>query len=76
MIIGYSFGIADGGESKFATQQKLITLNIFKYKYYVNKSCDMSRDHFVKSCKLLTSWWLVYENDSSSNSFLIHIKYF
>ena len=29
------------------------------YKYWVNKSHDMSRDHFAKNRKLLTNWWPV-----------------
>ena len=29
---------------------QLIVLNIIKYKYCVNKSRDMSRDHFVPFC--------------------------
>ena len=30
-----------------------------EYKCCVSKSLDMSRDHFVKNCKLLTNWWPV-----------------
>ena len=37
----------------------VIVLNILKYKYCVNKSGDMSRDHFAKNRKLLTNWWPV-----------------
>ena len=38
----------------------------------------MSRDHFAKNRKLLTSWWPVEEKTSGKNIFLIHIinKYF
>ena len=57
-IISYNFGIDDGTESKFGTQKELTVLNILKYEYCVNKSRDMSRDHFAKNCKLLTNWWL------------------
>ena len=38
---------------------ELMVLNILKYKHCVNKSRDMSRDHFAKNRKLLTSWWPV-----------------
>ena len=55
----YNFGIDDGAESKFGTNKELIVLNILKYEYCVNKSRDMSRDHFAKNCKLLTNWWPV-----------------
>ena len=48
MIIGYNFGTDYGSASKFATHKELIVLNIFKSKYCVNKSRDMSRDHFAK----------------------------
>ena len=48
-------GIDDGPDLKFATQKELIVLNILKYKYCVNKSRDMSRDHFAKKRKLLTN---------------------
>ena len=34
------------------TLSKLIRLDM----YCVDKSRDMSRDHFAKNCKLLTSW--------------------
>ena len=27
--------------------------------FYVNKSRDISRDHFAKDRKLLTNWWPV-----------------
>ena len=37
----------------------VIVLNILKNKYCVNKSSDMSRDHFAKNRKLLTNWWPV-----------------
>ena len=45
-FIGYNFGKDDGAESKFGTHKELIVLNIIKYNYCVNKSGDMSRDHF------------------------------
>ena len=52
--IDYTFGIDDGTKLKFGTHKKLIViLNILKQKYYVNKSRDMSRDHFAKNRKLL-----------------------
>ena len=56
-IIGYNFGTDDNTESKFDTHKELIVLNILKYEYCLNKSRDMSRDHFAKNCKLLNSWW-------------------
>ena len=37
----------------------VIVLNILKNKYGVNKSDDMSPDHFAKNRKLLTNWWPV-----------------
>jgi len=58
-MIDYNFGIDDVAESKFGTHKELIVLNSLKYKYCVSKSRDMSRDHFVKNCKLLTNWWPV-----------------
>ena len=51
-IIGYKFGIDDGAESKFDTHKELIVLNMFKYKYCVDKSRDVSRDHFAKNRKI------------------------
>ena len=75
-FIGYNFGINDGAESQFRTHKELIVLNILEYKYRVNKSRDMSRDHFAKNRKLLTSWWPVWKTKSSNDIFLIHIKYF
>ena len=71
-MIDYNFGIDDVAESKFDTHRELIVLNSLKYK--VSKSRDMSRDHFVKNCKLLTNWWPVLAKISSNNIFLIHIK--
>ena len=57
--------------------KELIVLNILKYKHCVNKSRDMSRDHFAKNRKLLTNWWPVEEKKSGKNIFLIDIiKYF
>ena len=58
-IIDYNFGIDDSVELKFGTHKELIVLNILKYKYCVNKSRDMSRDHFAKNRILLTNWWPV-----------------
>ena len=54
--IGYNFGIDDGAESKFGAHKELIVLKILKYKHCVNKSRDMSRDHFAKNRKLFTNW--------------------
>ena len=71
-FIGYNLGIDDGAESKFGTHKELIVLTILKYKYGVNKSRDMSRDHFAKKRKLVA----VLRKKSSDNIFLIHIKYF
>ena len=47
---GYNCGTAadDDAESKFGTHKEPIVLNILKYQYWVNKSADMSRDHFLK----------------------------
>ena len=58
-FIDYNFGKDDGAESKFGTRKELIAVNTFKYKYCVNKSRDLSHDHFAKNCKLLTDWWPV-----------------
>ena len=44
-------GTDHGTDSKFATNKELIVLNILRCKYYVNKSRDMSRDHFSKNLK-------------------------
>ena len=65
-MIGYYFGTHYGAESNFAAHKELIALKILKYKYCVNKSRDISRDHFAKNLKKLTNWWRV---------FLIHIQY-
>ena len=54
-MIDYNFGIDDVAESKFGIHKQLIVLNSLKYKCCVSKSRDMSRDHFVKNCKLLTN---------------------
>ena len=45
----YNFGTDNGAESKVGAQKKLIVLNILKYKYCVNKSCDISRVYFSKT---------------------------
>ena len=55
--MGYNFGIDDGAEPQFGTNKELIVLNILRYKCCVNKSRDMSSDHFPNNCKLLTNWW-------------------
>ena len=47
----------NGAESKFGTYKELIVLSILKYKYCVNKSRGMSRDHLAKNHKLLRNWW-------------------
>ena len=49
--------------------KELIVLNILKYKHCVNKSRDMSRDHFAKNRKLLTNWWPVEEKKSGKKHF-------
>ena len=51
-FVSYNFGIDDGAESKFGTNKELIVPNALKYKCCVNKSCDMSHDHFAKNRKL------------------------
>ena len=58
-FIGFNFGIDDGAESKFGTHKDIIVLKILKYKYCVNQSRNMSREHFAKNRKLLTNWWPV-----------------
>ena len=58
-IIGYNVGIDDRSESKYGTYKELIVFIILKYKYCVYKSRDISRDHFAKNRKLLTTWWTV-----------------
>ena len=32
---------------------------MLKYKHCVNKSRDISRDHFARNRELLTNWWPV-----------------
>ena len=44
-------GTDHGTDSKFTTNKELIVLNILRCKYCVNKSRDMSRDHFSKNLK-------------------------
>ena len=56
-------GIDDGSESKFGTYKELIVFIILKYKYFVYKSRDISRDHFAKNRKLLTTWWAVLKKE-------------
>ena len=56
ICIGYNLGIDDGAGSKFGTHKEPIGLNILKYKYCVDRSRDISRDHFAINCKLLTNW--------------------
>ena len=58
-LLAINFGADDDAESKFGTHKELIVLNILNYKYWVNKSGDMSREHFAKNRKLLTNWWPV-----------------
>ena len=58
-VIGYYFGTHYGAESNFTAHKELIVLNILKYKYCVNRSRDISRDHFAKNLKKLTNWWRV-----------------
>ena len=55
-----NLGIDDGAESKFGTHKELIVLNILKYIQRVN----MSRDHFAKNRKLLSSWWPFKKNQA------------
>ena len=40
-------------------KKELTAFNILEYRYCANQSRDISRDHFTKSRKLLTSWWPV-----------------
>ena len=42
---------------KFDRDEDLIVLNNLKYKYCVDKSGDMPRDHLSKNFKYLTNWW-------------------
>ena len=65
-----NLGIDDGAESKFGRHKELIVLNILKYIQRVN----MSRDHFEKNRKLLSSWW-PFKKKSSDDIFLIHITW-
>ena len=48
---GNNFGIDNVAESKFGTHKEFIILNILKCKHCVNKSRDLSRDHFAKNRK-------------------------
>ena len=50
-FIGYNLSTDYGAESNIVTHKKLIVLNILKYKYCVNKSSDLSRDHVAKNLK-------------------------
>ena len=50
-FLGYNFGADQEAESKLGTHKELIVLNILNYKYCVNKSRDMSCDHFAKNRK-------------------------
>ena len=54
-IIDYNLGIDDNAELRLGTHKELIVINILKYKYFVIKSRDMSRDHFPKNRKLLAN---------------------
>ena len=69
-----NLGIDDGAESKFGTHKELIVLTILKYIQRVNMSRGMSRDHFAKNRKLLSSWW-PFKKKSSDDIFLIHITW-
>ena len=57
------FGKDDGAEPNsdlaHIKNSLSLTLVFLKYKLCVNKSRDMSRDHFAKNRKLLTNWWPV-----------------
>ena len=70
---GYNFGIENGAESKFGTNEELIVLKILKNKYWVNKSRDMWPFFYEKS---LIIDKLVISTNSSNNIFHIHIKQF
>jgi len=59
IIYCYNFSTDYGAESKFDRHEDLIVLNILKYKYCVDKSGDMARDHLSKNFKYLTNWWRV-----------------
>ena len=53
-------GYSCNTQSKFgAAHIKDSVLNVLKYKYCVNKSRDMSSDHFAKNRKKLNNWWRV-----------------
>ena len=56
--------------------KELIAFTILNYKFCVNQSRDMSREHFTNNRKLLTNCWPVEEKKTSNNIFLILIKYF
>ena len=70
---GYNFGIENGAESKFGTNEELIVLKILKNKYWVNKWRDMWPFFYEKS---LIIDKLVIGTNSSNNIFHIHIKQF
>ena len=58
-FIGCNFSLDDGAESKIGTHKELFAFNILKYKYCVNQSRDISRDHFTEILKFLLDWWPV-----------------
>ena len=58
-FIVYNFGLDDGAESKTGRRKELVAFKILKYKYWVNQSRDMSRDHLTENRKLLFDWWPV-----------------
>ena len=52
--------------------QNLVHIKNSSYKHCVNKSRDMSRDHFAKNRKLLTNWWPVEEKKSGKKIDIIN----
>ena len=47
----------------FGTHKELIVRHILKYKYWINESRDMAREHFAKNLKVLTNWWPVLRKE-------------
>ena len=51
-FIGYNFGTDYGAGIKIWHTKELIVVIILKYKYCVNRSRDVSQDHFSKNLKI------------------------
>ena len=78
---GYNFGIENGAESKFGTNEELIVLKIWKNKYWVNKSRDMWPFFYEKSLivdKLVILVWIqamIFFTFILNSSNTLHLKW-